>query len=109
MTPALIPAVPPALIPAVPPAVIPARLPGRGEQRGAHGHHDTSRTFAPLCGTTVAVISERWRFAENVTVSVCAPVLPVLTVKPRFGTAEIRQTASAPNRTVALPPSEGTV
>jgi hypothetical protein len=75
----------------------------------AHDHHDTSRTFAPLCGRTVAVISERWRFAENVTVSVGASVRLVLTVKPRFGTAEIRHTASSPNRTVALPPSDGTV
>jgi hypothetical protein len=30
-------------------------------------------------------------------------------VKPRFGTAEIRHTPLPPNRTVALPPSDGTV
>ncbi|AIJ17912.1 conserved hypothetical protein [Streptomyces lividans TK24] len=30
-------------------------------------------------------------------------------MKPWFGTAEIRHTPSPPNRTVALPPSEGTV
>ena len=72
-------------------------------------HHDTSRTSALLCGWIVAVISDRWRLAENVTVSVCASVRLVLTVNPRFGTAEIRHTASSPNRTVALPPSDGTV
>ncbi|MEU0175285.1 hypothetical protein ABZ178_18320 [Streptomyces massasporeus] len=55
------------------------------------------------------MISDRWRLAENVTVSVCAWVRLVLTVKPWFGTAEIRQTASSPNRTVALPPSDATV
>ncbi|CAL9677483.1 hypothetical protein SUDANB1_08160 [Streptomyces sp. enrichment culture] len=55
------------------------------------------------------MISDRWRLAENVTVRVCAPVRLVLTVNPWFGTAEIRHTASSPNRTVALPPSEGTV
>ncbi|WP_257027324.1 MULTISPECIES: hypothetical protein [unclassified Streptomyces] len=53
--------------------------------------------------------SDRWRLAENVTVSVCAWVRLVLTVNPWFGTAEIRQTASSPNRTVTLPPSDGTV
>ena len=55
------------------------------------------------------MISDRWRLAENVTVSVCASVRLVLTVNPWFGTAEIRHTASSPNRTVALPPSDGTV
>ncbi|NEB58522.1 hypothetical protein G3I61_01975 [Streptomyces diastaticus] len=30
-------------------------------------------------------------------------------MKPRFGTAEIRHTPPPPNRTVALPPSDGTV
>jgi hypothetical protein len=72
-------------------------------------HHDTSRTSARLCGWTVAVISERCRLAENVTVSVVAPVRLVLTVNPRLGTAEIRHTAPSPNRTVALPPWDGTV
>ncbi|RZU15037.1 hypothetical protein [Streptomyces sp. BK239] len=72
-------------------------------------HHDTSRTSALLCGWVVAVISDRWRLAENVTVSVCASVRLVVTVNPRFGTAETRHTASSPNRTVALPPSDGTV
>jgi hypothetical protein len=57
----------------------------------------------------VAVISERCRLAENVTVSVEAPVRLVLTVNPRLGTAEIRHTAPSPNRTVALPPWDGTV
>ncbi|MGY5627838.1 hypothetical protein ACW7N6_02105 [Streptomyces sp. UC1A3] len=72
-------------------------------------HHDTSRTSARLCGWVVAVISDRWRLAENVTVSVCGPLCSVLTVKPRSGTAEIRHTPTSPNRTVALPPSDGTV
>ncbi|MBB6421936.1 hypothetical protein [Streptomyces sp. AK010] len=53
--------------------------------------------------------SDRWRLAENVTLSVCAWGRLVLTVNPWFGTAEIRQTASSPNRTVTLPPSDGTV
>ncbi|WP_258199026.1 hypothetical protein [Streptomyces sp. A244] len=57
----------------------------------------------------MAVISDRWRFAENVTVSPVASARLVLTVNPRFGTAEIKHTASSPNRTVALPPSDGTV
>ncbi|MET9713861.1 hypothetical protein ACFVOO_09130 [Streptomyces rochei] len=57
----------------------------------------------------MAVISDRWRLAENVTVSVCGPLCSVLTVKPRSGTAEIRHTPASPNRTVALPPSDGTV
>ncbi|NHI04827.1 hypothetical protein STPH2_0190 [Streptomyces sp. KO7888] len=45
----------------------------------------------------------------NVTFSVCGAPCSVLTVKPRFGTAEIRHTPPPPNRTVALPPSDGTV
>ncbi|MZF86420.1 hypothetical protein [Streptomyces sp. SID5643] len=55
------------------------------------------------------MISDRWRLAVNVTVSVAAPVRLVRTVNPRFGTAEIKHTASSPNRTVTLPPSDGTV
>ncbi len=55
------------------------------------------------------MISERCRLAENVTVRVVAPVRLVLTVNPRLGTAEIRHTAPSPNRTVALPPWDGTV
>lgn len=55
------------------------------------------------------MISERWRLAENVTFSVCGALCSVLTVKPWFGTAEIRHTPPPPNRTVALPPSDGTV
>ncbi len=70
---------------------------------------DTSRTLAPLRGSVVAVISERWRGPEKVTVSVRGPSWAVLAVKPWSGTAEIRHTADAPNRTVALPPSDGTV
>ncbi|MFC8815056.1 hypothetical protein ACFUCH_29835 [Streptomyces olivaceus] len=66
-------------------------------------------TSARLCGCVVAVISERWRLAENVTVSVFGSSCSVLTVKPWSGTAETRHTPSPPNRTVALPPSDGTV
>ncbi|WP_254404989.1 hypothetical protein [Streptomyces sp. AC627_RSS907] len=55
------------------------------------------------------MISDRWRLAENVTVSVSGAPWPVLTVKPWSGTAEIRHTPPAPKRTVALPPSDGTV
>ena len=66
-------------------------------------------TLAPLCGRLVAVISERWRLAENVTVSFCASPCSVLTVKPWSGTADTRHTPSPPKRTVALPPSDGTV
>lgn len=55
------------------------------------------------------MISERWRLAANVTFSVCGAFCSVLTVKPWFGTAEIRHTPPPPNRTVALPPSDGTV
>ncbi|MFF0511339.1 hypothetical protein [Streptomyces sp. NPDC004250] len=65
--------------------------------------------MAWLCGRVVAVTSERWRLAENVTVSFSGSLCSVLTVKPWFGTAEIRHTPEPPNRTVALPPSEGTV
>ncbi|MET9579569.1 hypothetical protein ACLQ2D_29285 [Streptomyces sp. DT199] len=81
--------------------------PQSGRARGCH--HDTSRTLARLCGWVVAVISDLCRLAENVTVRVWASVRLVLTVNPWFGTAEIRHTASSPNRTVALPPSDGTV
>lgn len=55
------------------------------------------------------MISERWRLAVNVTASVCGALCRVLTVKPWFGTAETRHTPLPPNRTVALPPSDGTV
>jgi hypothetical protein len=55
------------------------------------------------------VISERCRSAENVTVRVRGALWSVRTVKPRFGTAEIRHTPPAPKRTVAFPPSDGTV
>ncbi len=55
------------------------------------------------------MISERWRLAANVTVSVPGSLCSVLTVNPWFGTAEIRHTPPPPNRTVALPPSDGTV
>lgn len=72
-------------------------------------HQETSRTPAWLCGCVVAVISDRCRLAENVTVRFCGSVCSVLTVKPWLGTAEIRHTPEPPNRTVALPPSDGTV
>ncbi|MER7053621.1 hypothetical protein [Streptomyces sp. NPDC000351] len=81
-------------------------VPGRSREGR---HHDTSRTSALLRGCVVAVISDRWRLAENVTVSVCGSLWLVLAVKPRSGTAEIRHTRSLPNRTVTLPPSLGTV
>ncbi|MET8572885.1 hypothetical protein [Streptomyces sp. NPDC004783] len=55
------------------------------------------------------MISERWRLAENVTVSVSGALWLVLAVKPWFGTAETRHTPPSPNRTVAFPPSDGTV
>ncbi len=55
------------------------------------------------------MISDRWRLAEKVTVSVWAALWLVLTVKPRSGTADTRHTPPPPNRTVALPPSDGTV
>ncbi|WP_395570579.1 hypothetical protein [Streptomyces sp. BK79] len=55
------------------------------------------------------MISDRWRLAENVTVSVRGPLWLVVAVKPRSGTAETRHTPPSPNRTVALPPSDDTV
>ncbi|GGQ90801.1 hypothetical protein GCM10010216_61490 [Streptomyces flaveolus] len=55
------------------------------------------------------MISDRWRLAEKVTVSVSAALWLVLTVKPCSGTADTRHTPPLPNRTVALPPSDGTV
>ncbi|MFG3102145.1 hypothetical protein ACGFZL_16715 [Streptomyces sp. NPDC048182] len=53
--------------------------------------------------------SERWRLPENVTVSFSGASCRVPTVNPWFGTAEIRHTPLAPNRTVTFPPSDGTV
>ncbi|MCZ7462353.1 hypothetical protein [Streptomyces sp. WMMC940] len=52
------------------------------------------------------MISDRWRAAEKVAVSVCGVVCDVLIVKPSLGTAEIRHTPPLPKRTVALPPCE---
>lgn len=57
------------------------------------------------CGCSVAVSSERWCAPVKVTVSVPGPGCAVLVVKPSAGTAETRQTASAPKRTVTWPPT----
>lgn len=55
------------------------------------------------------MISERWRSAANVTVSVCGALCRVLAVNPWLGTAEMRHTPPLPKRTVALPPWDAMV